>query len=276
MYGETDSDPLVRYYDLAFGITGEHERAYYLGKMRQYGGPVLDLAGGTGRFTIEAAQLGLHVTYVDASRAMARVLAQKISTLGPAVRSRIETVCATMAALSPQKSYKLVICCDAFFHNLTAQEARSTLTNVRKALAGDGAFVFNIPFASPTFLCHARSSGSDEWRLRGRYPLPDGSGELQVDQTLEVDFITQVITTRLRFRRFNAQGELTEENYSEWHARYFNRYEIANLIELCGLRVVETCGYYDGRPVDENGQLVFECAVLAGLPVSQEDRGESH
>ncbi len=259
MYGRRDSDPVVRYYDIAFGITGEHERRFYLEKIRHYGGPVLDLAGGTGRFTLEALRLGHQVTCVDASEGMLALLAEKLSARDSECRSRAEMVCARMSEFVPQRPYQLAICCDAFFHNLTEGEARATLSMARKALAESGALLFNIRFANPDFLCWARSPESSEWNPRGQYPIPGSEDELQVDQALKIDFLSQIIKTRLRFRRVTSAGHTLEESYSGWEARYFNRYEIENLLELCGLRVVETLGYYDGRPVDEGGQLIYTC-----------------
>lgn len=259
MYGGQDSDPVVQYYDLAFGITGNDEKRFYLGKIAQYGGPVLDLAGGTGRFSIEALRLGHEVTYVDCSDGMLALLGEKLPALDPPTRDRLELVHARMSEFKPQRQYRLVLCCDAFFHNLTTAEARSTLTAVRQALAKEGAFVFNIHFASPCFLCWARSSESSEWNPRGRYPIPGSDHELQVDQALEVDFVTQVIQTRLRFKRATPTGQILAESYSGWETRYFNRFEIEHLLEICGLRIVQTIGYYDGRPVDEKGQLIYTC-----------------
>jgi SAM-dependent methyltransferase len=259
MYGRHDSDPVVRYYDIAFGITGEQEGQFYLTKIRRYGGPVLDLGGGTGRFSLEALKLGHGVTYVDPSEGMVSLFADKLLALDPEHRDRVELVPMRMCDFVPRKQYRLAICCDAFFHNLTESEARSTLTMVRQALADEGAFAFNIHFASPSFLCWARSPESSEWNQRGRYPIPGSADELQVDQALEIDFLSQVIETRLRFRRVTSSGQTREESASGWKTRYFNRFEIENLLELCGLRILETLGYYDGRPVDDKSQLIYTC-----------------
>ena len=52
MYGSEQTDLVVKYYDLAFGISGEAELAWYLGQAKMAGGPVLDLACGTGRLAV--------------------------------------------------------------------------------------------------------------------------------------------------------------------------------------------------------------------------------
>ena len=119
MYGHAADDPVVEYYDIAFGITGESEREYYLEKMDRYGGPVLDLAGGTGRFTLEAAMRGLEVTFVDSSPGMHSVLSSKLKSLGNEIAERVTTRMAEMHDFPGEKSFGLAMCVDAFFHNLT-------------------------------------------------------------------------------------------------------------------------------------------------------------
>ena len=58
MYGSEDLDFVVKYYDDAFGISGENELSWYLAKVNESGGPVLDLACGTGRLTLLFAREG--------------------------------------------------------------------------------------------------------------------------------------------------------------------------------------------------------------------------
>ena len=262
MYGKSERDPVVDYYDLAFGVTGEAERDFYVDKMRRYGGPVLDLAGGTGRFTIEAAMLGLDVTYVDASPGMHTLLSGKLKALNPEIRNHIKTERADMAAFTPDRQFALVICVDAFFHNLTSSAARRTLTTISNALGSDGAFFFNIHYTTPPFLCYAASEKAASWNERGRYPLPNSDNTLQVDQSLAIDYASQTITTKLRFRETDKKDNVLVESLSEWQSRYYGRDEIEYLLELCGLRVASVQGTYDGGPVAEGSQLIYECRAL--------------
>jgi 2-polyprenyl-3-methyl-5-hydroxy-6-metoxy-1,4-benzoquinol methylase len=55
------TDLVVKYYDLAFGTLGHAEVDWYLGKARASGGPVLDLACGTGRLALLLAKEGFEV-----------------------------------------------------------------------------------------------------------------------------------------------------------------------------------------------------------------------
>ena len=57
--GPENADHAVKYYDEAFGITGESEADWYLSTARTFGGPVLDLACGTGRLVLLLAKGGI-------------------------------------------------------------------------------------------------------------------------------------------------------------------------------------------------------------------------
>jgi 2-polyprenyl-3-methyl-5-hydroxy-6-metoxy-1,4-benzoquinol methylase len=70
MYGSDQTDLLVKYYDAAFAISSDAEISWYLNKVRRFGGPVLDLACGTGRLALQLAKEGFQVTAMDQSAGM--------------------------------------------------------------------------------------------------------------------------------------------------------------------------------------------------------------
>ena len=259
MYGEMDSDPVVAYYDIAFGLTGKSERRFYVDLMNRCGGPILDLAGGTGRFTLAAATAGYPVTYIDASPGMHQRLNTKIEALPARTAALIETQMAAMWEFDTHTTYQLVICVDAFFHLLTPEHARAALSRIRASLNEDGLFAFNTHYTTPTFLCFAASPNGAEWNTRGKYPIPQTEDQLEVQQALAVDYSTQVIVTKLRFLRTRSDGSLVSTTESEWQTRYYNRNELEYLLELSDLDVISVQGTYDGDPVAEGSQLIYVC-----------------
>ena len=88
MYSSDDVDWVVKYYDLAFGISGEHELAWYLDNVKESGGPVLDLACGTGRLAIPIAEAGLKVIGVDRSQGMLNLFRKALQKTTAAVRKK--------------------------------------------------------------------------------------------------------------------------------------------------------------------------------------------
>ena len=89
MYGSEETDLMVKYYDLAFGISGEAEVAWYLAKARAFGSPVLDLACGTGRLAVILAREGYQVTAIDQSMGMLYLFQRKLAAEPAEVRQRI-------------------------------------------------------------------------------------------------------------------------------------------------------------------------------------------
>lgn len=78
MYGPDDTDPVVKHYDETVGISGESELNWYLEKVKLFGGPVLDLACGTGRIALLLSERGYDVVGIDDSEGMLSIFRKKL------------------------------------------------------------------------------------------------------------------------------------------------------------------------------------------------------
>ena len=258
MYGSEETDLVVKYYDLAFGITGDAELAWYLEKAKASGGPVLDVACGTGRLAIALAREGLPVTGMDHSEGMLNRFREKLRAEPADVRQRIRIEKYSMSDFSLGRRFNTVICCDAFFHNLTVEEEIGCLTCVAQHLTPDGRFVFNLHNPNCEFILKCAVSRGKTFDERGRYELEDGSGTLLVEQADTASELDQRTTTTLRFTRYDTEGNEVESGESNWSTRYLFRWEAVHLLYRCGLRVEALVGDYGNGPVTEGSQLVFE------------------
>ena len=72
------------------GMSGDVR--FYVEEAQKAGGPILELACGTGRATIPIAQAGLNIVGVDLSGDMLSIARDKISTLSQETQSRIQLV----------------------------------------------------------------------------------------------------------------------------------------------------------------------------------------
>jgi SAM-dependent methyltransferase len=257
MYGNDPDNPLVKYYDQTFAVTSSGDIAWFVDQAKASGGPVLDLACGTGRIALALAQAGLEVAAIDSSSAMLRRFQDRLVAQSPAIRSRIRIYEAGMHAFDVPGVFSTVICCDAFFHNLTADDQISCLRCVASHLAPRGHFVFNIPNPTIGFLSYAASPEAQEFRKRDEYPLDNSSDTVLVEQAQYTDLFEQTITTRLRFTRLDTARDVVESGESSWITRYTFRYEAIHLLYRCGFEVVSLTGNYKGAPVAEDSQLVF-------------------
>ena len=261
MYGLEDIDLVVRYYDDAFGISGEAELAWYLDKVRKSGDPILDLAAGTGRLALAFARDGFQVTGIDRSKGMLDIFKRKRKQEDPEIRHKIDIKNQEMTNFHLYKKFNAVVCCDAFFHNLTVEDQINCLLRVAQHLKPGGHFLFNLPNPNCQFLMEVMNSDPDQFEERGRYTLQNNQGTLLVEQSNSVDLLSQIITTKLRFTRFNGKGYVDESGESHWKSRYLFRYEAIHLLYRCGFKVKDLVGDYKNGPVTVGGQLIFDVTL---------------
>jgi 2-polyprenyl-3-methyl-5-hydroxy-6-metoxy-1,4-benzoquinol methylase len=258
MYGSDQTDFVVKYYDLAFGINGEAECAWYLHKVQSSGGPVLDLACGTGRLALLLAEEGFEVAGIDQSNGMLNQFREKLLDQPEEHRQRVHIENQKMTGFDLGRSFNSIICCDAFFHNLTVQAEMDCLQRVAKHLNPNGRFVFNLPNPTCEYILQSAASEGRIFKERGRYVLENGLGLLVVEQAEAIQLLDQRITTTLRMRRYDPAGNEVEKGESTWSTRYLFPYEAVHLLYRCGFEVVSLVGDYRNGPVTERGQLIFE------------------
>jgi 2-polyprenyl-3-methyl-5-hydroxy-6-metoxy-1,4-benzoquinol methylase len=257
MYENDTNDPIVKYYDETLAVTSSGDIAWFVEQAQASGRHVLDLACGTGRVAIALAEAGLNVAAIDSSLGMLQAFRDKLSGQPEAVQSRISIHEAEMHAFDLSESFSTVVCCDAFFHNLTMDHQLSCLHCIASHLIPNGRFVFNIPNPTIGFLSHAASSEGRIFKKRNEYPLEDTNDTILVEQAQDTNLSEQTITTSLRFKRFDAKHNLIETEESSWTTRFTFRYEAVHLLYRCGFEVESLTGNYRGAPVTENSQLVF-------------------
>ena len=273
MYGTEQADLVVKYYDVAFGITGEAEGEWYRGKANASGGPILDLACGTGRLALLLARDGFQVTGIDQSVGMLNLFKEKRNAQPPEVRQRIHIENLSMSAFRLGRKFNTILCCDAFFHNLTVEEEMNCLRCVAQHLTPRGRFLFNLPNPTCEFILKSEASGGKDFEERGRYTLPDGTGTVVVEQAQAGSALDQRITTTLRITRYDAEGKQVEKGESHWTTRYLFRYEAIHLLARCGFQVETLVGDYRNGPVTEKSQLIFEVKLSNSGP-SPDHRGQ--
>lgn len=264
MYGSAETDPIVKYYDESFALGSEIEGQWYLNKAKLFGTPVLDLGCGTGRLSLLLAHQGFEVTGIDQSSGMLDQFKRKLQAESVSVQQRIQVQQQPMAAFSLSQKFHTVICCDAFFHNLTVEDEMRCLRCVREHLHPEGRFVFNFPNPTCDFILKAERSAGKEYSERGRYPLRGSHDTLIVEQAQEGNTLAQTITTTLRVTRVDMTGKVIEQSVSSWTSRYLFRYEAIHLLARCGFEIESLVGDYNDGPVTTSGQLIFQVKPQLG------------
>lgn len=129
-------DTIVRLFDTSYGRVRER-----LATDIPAGGRVLEIAAGTGQFTIELARVADHLVATDISPAMVERLRQRITEAG---LGKVEcTVMSAYALDAADASFDAVFCANALH---VMDDPTRALAEFRRVLRDDGVLV------APTFL----------------------------------------------------------------------------------------------------------------------------
>ena len=225
----------ARHYDALF--PGPNDLPFYQRLIAAYGGPVLELACGTGRLTVPLAAGGADITGLDRSPSMLEAARKRAARERVAVSFRE----GDMRDFDLGREFKLIfISTNSFSHLLEHAEIESCLRSTRDHLAPEGRFVIDI------FTPSARMLARDENEAYtvGEYDDPDGKGRIVVTGTKHYGAATQV--NRGIWRYTNPD---TQESWEmPFDLRMFYPQEIDALLRYNGFAIENKFGWYDESP----------------------------
>ena len=212
------------------------EVPFYVDLARQQAGAVLELACGTGQLTIPIALEGRRTVGLDQSHAMLTVAKRRASAAGASVAF----VQGDMRDFALGSDFSLIVIArNSLLHLLSTADLLAALTAVRRHLAPDGIFAFDI--FNPKVGMLARPHGQ-------RFPVMEVNtatfGPLSVEATHDYDSVTQVSR--------GAWHISTPEKRDAWIVPMVLRsifpQELQSLISAAGLELVNRFGELSGAP----------------------------
>jgi ubiquinone/menaquinone biosynthesis C-methylase UbiE len=212
--------------------------AFYERVAREFGGeaggPVLELACGTGRITLPLAKAGLHVTGVDRSEAMPTIARRKLAALPASVQERLNFVNQDMSALDLGGRFGFVfVPFRSFQALLTIDLERKSLEAIRRHLEPTGRLALHLfdPRLDLLINANVRLPG-----LSGTHPQ---TGRRYVGEILrtDLDHLNQVRRDLWRYAEIGPNGETLAEDTREMVLRWTYRWELHHLLNLCGFAV---------------------------------------
>jgi SAM-dependent methyltransferase len=210
--------------------------AFYRDLARQTGGPILELACGTGRLTIPLASEGHEVVGLDASRAMLRATQAKADDEDV----EITFVQGDMRAFDLGRRFPLVIlCCNSLAHLTTNEDVKAGLACVLKHLAPGGLFVFDI--MNPDVRALARSHAECVRLDLG----PNPSSAIAVAEVASYDPVQQIRIAQWRV----LEPDATVHEVEPLSLRVFFPQELPLLLEAAGLELAARYGDFAGNPL---------------------------
>ncbi len=221
---------------------------------RELGGPLLDLACGTGTMAVHLAQQGYQVTGVDIVPEMIAWATQKAA----ANAVSIEWVVADARAFQLGKQFPLIYMLgNAFQHFLTRADQEALLACVREHLTPEGCFLFCTRNPSPKNLSEARLAEPQ------RLTLPDGRQLLGTEQQ-QYDPISQIQHYTFYEQWLHPDGR-REEKTTRTALRYVYPQEMEALLFYNGLQIRARYGTWQQEPLTATSRLmIYVCQKAAG------------
>lgn len=233
----------------------------YLDYAERTGGPVLEVACGTGRIVLPLARAGHRVIGIDSSPHMLARARAKLAAEPEDVRQRVTLVEADMRSFQMAESFALVILAfNTFIVLSTPQEQAQFLETARRHLMPNGLLIIDVFIPDPAIV--ARPPGYTSTNKLFAWPERNAkvlltevflAGNLAA-QTREVQWIYEVIA---------ADGQVTR-HVVPLHIRHTYPQEMVYLLERCGFRIVERFGGWERQPLDENARRMIVVAARAG------------
>jgi SAM-dependent methyltransferase len=241
--GARDHYEDARYYDFTYRTRTE-DIAYYLRSAARYGGPVLDLGGGSGRVAIPLAQRGIDVVVLDASASM---LAQGRAVARERLdreHGRIEFRKGDMRRFSLQRRFPLVIApFNVLLHLYEPDDFATCFRAVADHLTRDGVFVFDVRM--PNLRELARDP--HRWyRARG-FRHPTLGHRIEYAERFAYDPVKQVQHVTIRFTPGEGAPRGAKPVETLLSQRQIFPNELRALLALGGLRLTARHGDFDGR-----------------------------
>jgi SAM-dependent methyltransferase len=247
-------DPwLAEVYDYAYAPRLGRDVALWLALAKETGGPVLELACGSGRVLLPLARAGWEVTGLDISPHMLAAAKRRLTEEQPEVQARVRLVEGDMADFGLAEEFGLILIAAHSFQGLVDRsEQRSCLECCRRHLQPGGRLAIDV--FNPR-LSRLITPGGVEETEEG-YAGPRGSRIRETAHTT-FDLAQQKLIWRPRWERSEPDGRVTIRELTI-ELRYFFRFEMEWMLEACSFELEALYGNFDRSPFTaESPEMIF-------------------
>jgi SAM-dependent methyltransferase len=226
-------DRIARFYD-PWSRSVTEDVGFYVDHALEAGGPVVELAVGTGRIAIPIAQAGVSVIGVDSSQEMLAVAREGAETAG--VSDRLDLRLGDLRKPPVAERVLLAICpFRSLLHMKTEAEKLDALRAAHALLEPEGRFVFDVFAPSREDI----EETHDRWLER----------EPGIFERAVWDEGSRTLTLSVR------SGEDTVSFGLHW----LSAPEWLSLLDKAGFEVDELFGWFDRRLYDGEEDMIFVC-----------------
>jgi len=256
--GEPDSyEILSSHYDSGYCSKQDLVDApFYVDVARKCGGPVLEIACGTGRVLLPIAREGIEIEGVDNSGAMLRILRRNLEREPRELRERVTIHDGDMRAFRLERKFQLVtIPFRPLQHMYNVQDQVAALTTAAFHAGEGGRVVFDVFF--PNFEGIPTNIGKEildlEWTIDAKPPKV----VRRYFRKKSYDKIQQTLSGEFVFRTYEGDKLILEET-GPLKMSYYTYQQMRALFLLAGLEPEEEYGSFRREPLDNASQeMIF-------------------
>lgn len=257
-YGEYEEKEFIsEYYDAVYDQLRSKDIDFWVDYAVNSLGRTLELGCGTGRVLIPTAVAGCEITGLDLSPYMLDKCREKLEKHPDEVRRRVRLVESNMTGFDTGETYSLItIPFRPFQHFITVEEQKACLNCVHSHLEMQGLLVFDVFNPFPPRLIYNAKYAEEQEDLPEK-EMPDGRKLRRTVQTTGTHRDRQYNDFKLTYHVTHPDGK--EEKLVQYFSlRYYYRFELEHLLELCGFTVVDFFGDYDKSPFTEDSpEMIF-------------------
>ena len=253
----------ARYYDAAYEAKEDvgADIGFYRGLAVASGGPVLEVACGTGRVLLEIARAGVPIEGLDRSRPLLAILHRKLETLPDDVRKRVTVHEGDMRSFSLGRRFPLVIVPFRPLQHLhTVEDQISTFDRLRRHVAAGGRLAFDVFFPRYDLL-----EDVDREEMDLEFPDPEDPSLTvrRFFRRTRLDRVNQFFDGEFTYRTYRGK-ELVREEKSPLRMTYYTYPHLLLLLERSGLEVEAEYGSFEKEGLDVRKDIVIVARERGG------------
>jgi SAM-dependent methyltransferase len=233
-----DQDPypeyIARFYDVIYAHLRTVDRDFFIKEILATKGPILEVGVGTGRFFVDALNLGADIYGIDVSSTMLDQLKKKLDRTNHHRVSHQDA-----RSLHLDQRFDLVVApFRVFSHLIDVEDQLQALESIHNHLNPGGRLIFDLFVPDLGLLQNGIKEQTD---FEGEYKP---GKRLKRVVSSEPDLINQVSKVTMTLTWDEEGGQKT----SSWQfpMRFFFRYELEHLIARSKLKLDHIYGDYEG------------------------------
>lgn len=231
------------------------DAAWYAARAREWGGPVLEGASGTGRVSFAMARAGAEVVGFDRSAAMRERAEAQRAALPAEVAARTAFVAGDLRDFDLRRTFPLaVVPFRAFQSLLEPAEQEASLARFRHHLVPGGRLV--LALFDPVYAYLLPGARSPTTRSEVRHPSRGTPVTVEIGER-EVDPLRQVLREEWVFTERDGEGRAVLEERETLTMRWTFRYEMRHLLARCGFELEAEYSDFRGSPPAYGKEQVF-------------------